>query len=364
MFSKKSKIVYTLFFAGCLLGLRLEAQMPKYNLIPIPVGNIPSSNSGVVPQLINNEGEVAGIWYTADKSQKFVFFYSNGTTVNLGAPLEGGATDNDSYWGNVGGMNDRSQIVGQSTINSLEVSPQTYIINATESFQASSVQPPILGQALPAAINDAAQIVGYVEVTRYTTYPVLVMDWNIYNLEEGNNIAAFATDINDVYGSDGIGQIIGYGYTVDQEGNQGPNEPFLYVNGEMSILTQTVCPESSKGCVFYAINNEGQIIGGIIGSTSGFLYDLNTQEVTQFDFSPVDINDSGWITGITKVNNQYETILWINGATYNLMDTLPSSETQNMRGISIGSINDQGQIACTANYKNKTQVAGILDPVN
>jgi hypothetical protein len=363
MFSKKSKIVYTLFFAGCLLGLRLEAQMPKYNLIPIPVGNIPSSNSGIYPVSMNNAGEVAGIWDTADESQNFVFFYSNGTTVNLGAPLEGGASDNASYLASVAGMNDQSQIVGQSTINSsLGISPQTYIINATESFQASSVQDPFMGQAVPFAINDAAQIVGYREFTRYTKYPVLVMDWNIYNLEEENNIIAFAVDINDVYGPDGIGQIIGWGYTVDEEGNYGPDEPFLYVNGEMSILTQTVCPESSKGCAFFAINNEGQILGQFPGATtSGFLYDLNTQEVTQLDFSPVDINDSGWIIGI---NNQYEAILWINGATYNLMSTLPSSATQNMKSISMASINDQGQIACIGNYKNRTQVAGILDPVN
>ncbi|MDP3441400.1 MAG: hypothetical protein Q8T08_00930, partial [Ignavibacteria bacterium] len=317
--------------------------------------------------------EVVGSW-TTQEYLNLAFFFSNGVTANLGSPLEGAYYDKNGCISYANHINEQGQIVGVSTI--LEPpTDQAFIINSTDSLQASSlINPyPLSVSTSALAINEAAQVVGYGLYEGFYFFPLLFVNGTVFNLE---NALGSSVDINDVYGPDGIGQIIGYLYDFDESMNDNYYSPYVYINGEMSIFAKELCPQSIQGCQFTAINNKGQIVGINIfennnpSPATGFLYDLNTQELTQLEFRPYDINDLGWIIGEASQQNgplfQVNAYLYINGTQYDLLDLLPESSTTNLTQLSPTAINNQGQIVCTAYYgsTNNAPVGVILNPLN
>ncbi len=216
------------------------------------------------------------------------------------------------------------------------------------------------GDSQANAINNAGQAVGGSHVPKaYFQHAVIFWQEQIFDLGTlGNPKSGIseATDINDNYDSNGIGQIVGY--SIVDTNYAGP-EAFFYWNGTMTNIGVFICPYPDyKSSYAKAINNVGQIVGYCVLNTNGFnyvgfLYDVNSGNYShiggQGESYVLDVNDSGQIIEMDNTTNPFhqDPVLFINGTEYNLFNLLLNNP--GITSLAPYAINNEGQIVASTN---------------
>ncbi len=334
-------ILFAAFALACLSSVNLYAQ-PRYNVtvLPLPVN---ATATG-----LNDLGEVIG-YYGSYYSYYYYssFLYSNGTITNFG---EGDLPAD---------INDHSQVVGLTSSNQAFLYSNGIIVELGSNY---------MEQSSANAINNAGQIVGNA-VGRRNESAVIFWQGNIISITGAGASGGYATSINDNYGADGFGQIVGQALFNEATGYSG----FLYSNGVMVDIGPSIC----LGTQFFHINNIGQIVGYCSASSSSsgnlaFIY--NTQDESYifigniqpalYIFGPPDINDAGQVVGTLESGSPF---LYMDGITYNLIDLiLPNYNFTTFTPIAI---NNRGQILGNIiydygyQYKERTLDVLLLTPV-
>ncbi len=325
--------IYSLFAVFIAASILSNAQAPKYNVTFLPAVGL----EYVTVSSLNNLGEVVGSYGISTGSQ--AFYYSNGKMKDL--KVFGGTQSMATA------INDNSQIIGWSALNDTSV---------RNGFLYSDKKAIELGPLYAAALNDAGQVVGQ-NVTGDSINAFLW--WNedldkIYSYIGTRGYIEF-NSINDNYGPNGIGQIVGATYTSTSSDYV---QAFLYTNGSMTIISD-ICPKNSIQSKAISINNLGQIVGSCYSTTSvTFVYNSNTGTYYLVGETPYcqvsDINNAGQIIGIENAykSDQYP-FLFMNNVEYNLSSLIPP-DVLSTSFVPVA-INDKGQIIATT-----TQGAPIL----
>jgi len=246
-----------------------------------------------IPTRINNAGQIVGytsLPCTAASCAGIVgFLYSGGAYSTIEVP--------GRYYTFLSGINDKGQIVGSTDFGD-------GFLYSNGTF--SPLKIPDAYATIPQGINNAGQIVGtvYTPCTSMSVCPDPNASGFLYSggtfsiidattsrpLEAApdTRLQTFATDINDA------GQIVGdiYGSTTGTHG-------FLYSGGTFSAIDVPGAQNTSVS----DINNAGQIVGTFQDRTGnhGFLYSSGT--FSSFDFpcftdtTVQGMNDAGQITG-------------------------------------------------------------------
>jgi probable HAF family extracellular repeat protein len=326
------KKIYTSLVAFTAACLSLHAQAPQYNVTII--AKINNNKEVIQAEGLNNLGQVVGWWtlYGADS----VFIYFNGTTTNVPNPK--------NYPGCVGlGINNNNEFVGNCPVGR---NTDAVIYMEGEGYVNLGGQ----GQAGAMAINNAGQIVGYTEPSSTQHAAIFFMNGTVLDLGtlEGPGGVSQATSINDNYGADGFGQIIGWSTSTEAPSKATQGQAFLYVNGVMNNIGQSICPNMYSKPT--DINSKGQITGSCMNGTDtsnaiAFVYNSANGEVEFLEAQAAyGINNAGWIIGAGYSVGPF---LIINGEMYNLFDLIPPDPSfVQMLPLAI---NDQGQILVKTN---------------
>src|SRR3990167_1082433 len=339
----------------CLCTFSVLAQ-PRYNVTRLPTN---AQIKYLYPTSINNSGQVVGYWYGPQNynGPGFTFIYSNGNLTDLG-PLIGG-TSNYGY-----DINDSGQIVG-TAYNGSQVS--SFIFSVAEGRKVLAPELPPGTISVPYGINNRGQVVGYIKdfpalCSRGQCPAVFLPNDTYIVIDAANSVEGCAYDINDVATADGIGQVVGTICTSPASLGclNGFGTSFVYENGILNLgLSSTYCPHGGTTERSKAVNNLGQMTGICDQCTTicpvyGFIYNIDNSSASYLGnyFTPIDINDSGWVvggfTGSTSPPNH--PFLSINGTVYNLWQLTddPGYYSQYAQFYPIA-INNQGLIIASAN---------------
>ncbi len=312
--------LFAAFALACSSFVNAHAQ-PRYNVTILP------GLENAVASSLNNLGEVVGFkdpynyyYYSS------VFLYSNGLVIDLGT------FSGDSGHGSLfADINDHSQIVG------LGGNTPFLYSNGTETILC----PDCYGQYAAYAINNGGQIVGYAN-----SFAAIFSEGTEINIP--NAALGVATSINDNYGADGFGQIVGLFNAPSENATYG----FLYSDGVTQNIGISICSAPFPNSFFSHINNVGQIVGycyrySDFNDVSVFLYDIGNESYESlgsitpgtYEFGTPDINDAGQVVGTLDSGIPF---LFMNGQTYNLLDLVPAGS--NLTGFTPAAINNKGQI--------------------
>ncbi len=319
----------------CLSISNVEAQ-PRYNMTFLP-----GLEKGFYPTDLNNLGEVTGVAPFLDTC----FLYSNGTVKTWG--MEGAICAARA-------INDGSQVVG-TFIGTYDNYAFSYL-NGEITYLGGLPTENVTSESNAYDINNAGQIVGEYSGGNLDG-PVVFWQGNI--MEIGTN--GFACGINDNYGSNGLGQIVGTELTATVSGARGA--AFAYSNGIITFFS-ICCPEGYTdgecGGVGNSINNVGQVVGQCIlygGGTDcqSFLYNIEDQSHSFIGLcstvAPLDINDAGQVIGAYQIAGPEHIfpILYTNGLSYNLYDLISPNFNLYGLGLDPTAINNRGQIVANTN---------------
>ena len=238
---------------------------------------------------INNKAQIVGHYAPLEQMSQFqAFLYSNGSMIDLGdmsgrSSIANAINDNGDVVGNIMPQN------GGETYDFLYTEGQIFALNDL------LLEPNIGRLETAVGINNAGQITGEIVLTDNTTHTYIYSKGQLQILEDigerwstpfGINDAGQITEQiytkNDKYliamtdldgsiqqiptggvypepsGINNLGQVIGnitYEYQTDHKG-------FLYSQGVVQRLNESVIPESSVSFVYAcAINDLGQIVG-------------------------------------------------------------------------------------------------------
>ena len=310
----------------CIFGIVAAFSVP----CSAQVGYTVKDLGNFMPTGMNSTGEVVGYGNATVSGPDHSYFYSNGTTQDLGT--FGGAGSRAF------GINDSGQVVG--FIEGADgASGHAFLYQNGSVTDMNSLIDPNCGLTLlgAEAINNKGQIAGICRTASGEEHVFLydhgtVSDWNV-------------PGAYDVTGLNNAGQIVG-NYKPSPSENHG----FLLTNG---VFTDIASPDASV-CAVGPIMADGTILGGLFGAggqSSGFLYkngqysEINAGGAT----SCYDMNDNGQIVG---TSTSFPSFLYDKGQFVDVK-TLISPDL----GLTLGwayCINNNGQIVASGQYPGDT----------
>ena len=310
------KPTFVLLVATALLSaLRLEASS-QYAILPIgPFGTVSTT-----PVDMDDQSRVVGTY--SDGSGERVFLWRNGKFTSLhDCNLLGD-------YSTATAMNNNGQIVGSSR--------EGAFIIALPPVGAASIK--VYGRACSFYdINDNAQIVGFQPA--YSGDPrrgnvARACLWN------GGTASPLGTiplrDESAGVAVNNAGQVVVDG---SNGGSRGSGPVFMWTAaGGLDDLNLYALAE--------AINKDGAIVGQDNRNQAFLLIDREPVQLGTLGGSTshaFDINDAGQIVGTARTTNEVDhAVLWENGATTDLNDTIPANSGWELR--STRAINNRGEI--------------------
>ncbi|MDB6032564.1 MAG: hypothetical protein JWM16_2902 [Verrucomicrobiales bacterium] len=303
---------------------------PRYHFYDL--GTLPG---GTVSQAIkiNNRNEIVGVSETAD-GRIHAFIWSDGVMQDLG--VQPGATESNAY-----DINDNGQIIGSfpnaysgappivapigyqiagvvalnnkgALVGKLISDVDSRILSSAYIYENSSLTllPPLSfgGSAEAMDINNLGEVVGISEAAQNQTHPVMWSDGIATDLRTFPGLAmSQPTGINDLSHICGVAEVA----LTNQLGGYIGNftHACLLRDGYVHDLGTLSGAENSNA---YAVNNFDEVIGICVTKdgvqtalflySGGTMYDLGPLIAPQHRWNyilPSDINDNGWIVGMT-----------------------------------------------------------------
>jgi probable HAF family extracellular repeat protein len=321
----------------CTTSWNAQAQL-AYRLQHI---DDPSSPSDVIPEGLNNKGEVIGTAYTTGTRG---FRWKNGVYTDLQTATGSTATVMQPT-----GINDRSIIVGNQNVE-----PRNFMIRDGQLLPLQITGG--VGEVI--AINNRNQIVGRAQSSVFiwergrTTY--------LPRLPDSDDYVTTAADIND------RGVVAGTSGTVDEI------SAVIWKDGAVIALP---LPEETSNSVARAINNFDQVVGNATGQpgvTKAFLWESGTMRELPPPAGATasivwSINDWGAVVGESTMSQggAGHATLWVSGQAHDLNDLLDANEPLRdqillLRGFFI---NERGQIVADGvDRTNGTRAVYLLTP--
>jgi probable HAF family extracellular repeat protein len=330
----------------CLLLATVRAQS-RYTITDL--GTLGGDMGVVVPQDINNRGEVVG-YYRPHDSYDLAFISSGGQIRELGAY-------SDSF---AKGINDLGQVAGAYS-QADDFDPGYAFLYSNGQFR--ELMPS--GDSFATAVNDRREMTGLFWIT--SGDPAILLG-HAFLYAEGQ-----VRDLGTLGGQESYGysinnreQVVGYS---DTTGNNGVYHAFLYSDGHMRDLGGFEPGSATNSSVAVRINDRGQVIGyaflhGNVGAYHAFLYsggkmrDLGTLPGTEYSEAN-GINNRGQIVGSAGETGAF---LYANGQMRDLNALVAPGSGWVLVGAN--AINDFGQIAATGTLNGGQPHVLLLTPAN
>ncbi|MGZ4956303.1 MAG: DUF4347 domain-containing protein [Methylobacter sp.] len=314
---------------------------------------------------INNAGQIVGkAWFVDDVYGNGSFhavLWQNGSILDLGRlALDPGDPPSASVYGNSGAtsINNAGQIVGWSIPSWGIVIPHAFLWQDTMIDISRDTSNNSWVATYAHDINNAGQIVG----TLSGRNPATGIDDGTSHGFLGQYNLSIPTGYNssEAWAINDVGQVVGNVTAKEVFGTAGivAKHAFLWQNETMIDLG--VLPGGSVS-IATDINNTGQIIG-LANTASGITHSFLWQNGTMTDLGTLNgqpfvaqsINNAGQIVGYL-IGSTYHAALWQDGTLIDLNSLLPTGSEWELRGgtgIEVH-INDRGQITVAGFYNNR-----------
>lgn len=255
----------------------------------------------VVPNALNNSGDVVGSFTTGQNLHSRAFLYRSGTFYDLGAWLG----DNSVAVG----INNRGDVLGQ----------WQDVLGGTRGFLIAGATALDLGPMIPLKLNDAGQVLFFDFNTPFGSY-------NLRNADGSRTVVPFAsaTGLND------FGELVGT--VVGPPPNFSNTGVIRYRDGHTINV---------PGFLPRAINNTPEIVGGNVVMQGSQFFPL-----PQFNgVNPTGeaINNNGLVVGRVAVGQTNHAIISDGSVTIDL-NSLVSGTASPITLVYAAAVNDIGQI--------------------